>query len=442
MTDATARSWGRLPAIPATRVERLHFRDQALPLARFGDSILPWGNGRSYGDSCLNAGGTLLDVSGLDRFLGFDAQTGVLRCEAGVQMGQILEVFVPRGFFLPVAPGTKFVTVGGAIANDVHGKNHHREGTFGRHVLRFELLRSDGECLVCSPTENDEMFRATIGGLGLTGLITWAEVRLRPIPSPFIAMESIRFRGVDEFLHWTRESEAGFEYVVAFVDYLARGSELGRGHLLRGNHADPREHLLRRRARRLPALSVPIETPGFLLNRHAMRLFNALYYHRQRRPRVSRVVHWDPFFHPLDALRNWNRLYGHRGFFQYQCVVPLEHDPRAIRALLRAISEAGEPCNLGVMKAFGDLPSPGLLSFPRPGVTLALDFPNHGERTLALMTRLDELVAEAGGALYPAKDARMSPEHFRRFFPQWRELEKMRDPRFSSSFWRRMTGDR
>lgn len=406
------------------------------PLPEGKGPLLPFGLGRSYGDSCLNEGGTLLSTTSLSRFISFDHATGVLACEAGVSLAEILQLVVPRGWFLPVTPGTKFVTLGGAIANDVHGKNHHADGTFGRHVRRFELLRSDGSRRICSPTENVELYRATIGGLGLTGLITWAEIQLRPIANPLIAAESIRFRDLDEFYEINAASERDYRYTVAWVDVTAGGKRLGRGIYNRGNHAAPVDRDLPK-LRWTSRITVPFDAPSFTVNPLTVRAFNFAYYRKQLRKVRAGLTPYEPFFYPLDALAKWNRVYGRKGFFQYQCVVPQESD--AMRRILAEIARSAEGSPLVVLKTFGSLESPGMLSFPRPGVTLALDFPNRGERTLRLFERLDAIVAEVGGRLYPAKDARMPASLFQQSYPNWREFAAYVDPKFSSSFWRRVT---
>ncbi|MDI3341786.1 MAG: FAD-binding oxidoreductase [Sphaerobacter sp.] len=443
MLDPTVReygSWGRYPRLRPRAVVPITWRDELPDLAALPGSVLPYGYGRSYGDSCLNEGGTLLDVSGLNRFIHFDDQTGVLRCEAGVRLDQILATFVPRGWFLPVTPGTKFVSVGGAIANDIHGKNHHVAGTFGRHVLRFELVRSTGERLICSPAEHADLFRATIGGLGLTGLITWAEIRLKPIANAFIDEEQIRFESLDEFLALSAESADRYEYTVAWVDCFVGGGRYVRGHFMRGNH-DPSPERPKRLPDRTLRLAVPVDLPGIVLNTVTIRAFNTVYYHRQRAARVRKVIPYEPFFYPLDTIHAWNRMYGRRGFLQYQCVVPTDGDNAAIKEILDRIRRAGQGSFLTVFKTFGDQPSPGMLSFPRPGVTLALDFPLQGAATLRLLDDLDAVVRASGGALYPAKDARMSATTFRASFPRWQEFARYVDPHFSSSFWRRVTSE-
>ena len=410
-------SWGRYPAAAHALEVPLSWRAEAsIPSAR---PVLAYGLGRSYGDSCLNDGGTLLRTAGLDRFISF--RDGVLRCEAGVTLGQILDFAVPRGYFLPVVPGTKYVSVGGAIANDIHGKNHHRAGTFGRHVRRLELLRTGGR-VECSP--GDPLFAATVGGLGLTGLVTWAEIALEPVPGAAVRVEAIPFTGLDHFFALSDEGDTRSAYTVAWLDVLAPSH---RGIFFRGDHSDGAVRPPRARA------SVPVDLP--LVNGFTVRVFNAAYAAAQRLARRHRVVHYDPFFFPLDGLARWNRLYGKRGFLQFQCVVPSRD---GIRAVLDAAARlhAGSP--LTVLKKFGDLPSPGMLSFPRAGFTVAIDLANRGEETFAHFERLEKLVMVAGGALYPAKDARMSGETFARSYPRLAEFTPFVDPAFSSSFWRRV----
>jgi FAD/FMN-containing dehydrogenase len=329
------------------------------------------------------------------------------------------------------------VTLGGAIANDVHGKNHHRAGTFGCHVRSFLLLRSDGTRTLCSPEENAELFRATIGGLGLTGTILWAELALRPVSGPFVDSEVIRFGGLDEFFPLSEESDRAFDYTVAWIDGLARGKGLGRGLFMRGNHSD--EEAGGRTVSRKRRFRFPIDPPVRLVHRVTARVFNAFCYRRHFRRRRRKTVPYEAFFHPLDALGQWNRVYGPKGFLQYQCVLPHGPGPGALSEILHRTTGSGPGAFLAVLKVFGNTPSPGLLSFPRPGITLALDFPNRGRRTLDLLDRLDEVVRQAGGAIYPAKDARMSGEDFRRAFKDWRTVQELKDPRFSSSFWRRVT---
>ncbi len=434
------QSWGRYPKVKHSQVQSIYWRSETPDFAQMGEPALPFGYGRSYGDSCLNAGGVVLDASHLQRFISFDEETGLLRCEAGVSLADILDVMAPRGWFLPVSPGTKFVSVGGAIANDIHGKNHHRSGTFGCHVTCFELLRSSGERLICTPEQHGELFRATIGGLGLTGLILWAEFRMKPIVNPCIDMDHIRFDSLDEFFEISAESDADFEYTMSWVDLLIGGENLCRGIFMRGNHNQERELAARPVKKRLP-LAVPINFPSFVLNPLTVKAFNELYYRKQLPKRVHHTVPYDPFFYPLDSIRNWYRMYGKRGFLQYQFVVPFEPSRDAMREILGRIRRSGEGSFLTVLKQFGTIQSPGMLSFPRPGLTLALDFAYGGPKTLRLLDDLDAIVLRSGGAVYPAKDARMSAENFQAFFPHWKEFSAYIDPNFSSSFWRRVTAN-
>ena len=429
-------SWGRFPKVKHTEVVPVFWRTQVPDLAGFGKPVLPFGMGRSYGDVCLNEGGVLLDASYMSRCIDFDEENGLLRCEAGATLDEILKLVVPKGWFLPVTPGTKYVTLGGAIANDVHGKNHHKAGTFGRYVTRFELLRSDGERLICSPEENVDLFKATIGGLGLTGLILWAEIRLKPIKSAMIEVEKIKFGSLDEFFEISASSDEDYDYTVAWIDCLATGENLGRGIFMRGNHADAPVELKPHDDGRL---IVPVDFPGFVLNPLTMKLFNLGYYGVQRKKIVKSLMHYDPFFYPLDSIREWNRIYGKKGFLQYQFVIPTTEHRRTIKAILERIARSGVASFLAVLKEFGDIRSPGMLSFPRPGVTLSLDMPFRGGKTLLLLEELDKMVMDAGGVLYPAKDARMSALDFQTFFPQWREFARFVDPHFSSNFWRRVT---
>jgi L-gulonolactone oxidase len=426
-------SWGRVgrrPQIVATPA----FRDE-LPalLADRGKlaTCLAVGLRRSYGDSCLNSEGSVIDMTRLDRFLSFDLETGNLRAEAGASLAAVLALAVPQGFFLPTTPGTRFVTLGGAVANDVHGKNHHRAGTFGRHVRCIGLLRSDGQRYVLSENESPELFRATIGGLGLTGIIV--ELVLARIPGTRLDVESISFSCLDMFWELAQTSVETHEHTVAWLDCAGSGSAVGRGIFSRANwHTDGERTT---HPDRLPVV-VPFDMPAVLLNTWTVRGFNEAYFRLHRRAATLR--HYAPFFYPLDAVANWSRLYGRRGMYQYQCVVPTAAQQDAIADVIRTIAESLERPFLAVLKTFGDLASPGLLSFPRGGATLALDFPNRGATTLALMERLDTIVKDAGGRLYPAKDARMSAAMFCYGYPNLERFAGHVDPVCESDFWRRI----
>jgi L-gulonolactone oxidase len=428
-------SWGRLSRVPHA-VERPAFLDLARSAAKPGETpLLCFGMGRSYGDVCLNANGRLIVTDTLDRLISFDRQTGILRAEAGLTLDRLLQVAVPQGWFAPVVPGTKFVTLGGAVANDVHGKNHEHVGTFGSHVRALGLVRSTGEVLTLSPDENEDLFAATIGGLGLTGVILWVELQLEPIRSAMFDTETFALADLGDFFKRTEESR-GWPYTVAWIDCLARGAATGRGFFTRARHAEEGGLAVHR----APKIAASLEAPGFLLNSYSIAAFNAAIRHRPFAYGEKRV-HYDPFLFPLDGVAGWNKLYGKRGFFQHQSVVPMAVAHDTVRKLLELTAECGEGSFLLVLKLFGDKPSPGLLSFPMPGATLALDFPNKGESTRRLLDRMADIVLAAGGRLYPAKDATMSGTAFRAGYPNWQIIEKQRDPAVMSDFWRRVTAE-
>jgi len=431
------QSWSRYPAVKQEAIG-LFWRHQTSGIFETDKSVLAHGLGRSYGDVCLNDGGRIVAMRGLNRLINFDAEKGILSCEAGVSLAEILEFAVPQGYFLPVTPGTKLVTVGGAIANDVHGKNHHRSGTFGRYITRFELLRSDGNHIICSADENSDLYRATIGGLGLTGIILWADIELKPIESSTIKQRAVKFKNLDDFFIISAECEKDFEYTVAWIDCLARGISLGRGIFMAGNHKEGDKSDLEFSQTGKNSPGIPLNFPGFALNKLSIKAFNELYYHRMMSSEKESNVNFDKFFYPLDSIDGWNKIYGKQGPLQYQCVVPFE-DKKAIRDILDKIAVSGLGSFLAVLKVMGDVSSPGLMSFPQSGVTLALDFPLKGDNTFQLFNELDKIVRECGGRLYPAKDAAMSGDDFRHYYPQWEELTKFIDPKFSSSFWKRVT---
>ncbi|WP_342630801.1 FAD-binding oxidoreductase [Marinobacter alkaliphilus] len=430
----TPSSWNRVPDIAPEAICAVTDRAATIP-KRLPRPLLPYGNGRSYGDVCLTDKGTLILTRGLDRFIEFDPLQGRLRCEAGITLGEILALVVPQGWFLASTPGTQFATIGGAVANDVHGKNHHDLGCFGHHVMALELLRSDGEVIYCSPETNPQWLYSTIGGLGLTGLIRWVDVQLKPILNPWMRVQSQRFANLDEFWTMSQEVEAYWPYTVAWIDCLASGESRGRGILLTGDHAPAQSQPIGYRPREKRML---IDPPFSMINHFTLKTFNALYYRQPVRPQGT-LTHYTPFFYPLDAIQNWNRIYGKKGFFQYQCVIPPENAQAAIADLLDTIARHSDGSFLAVLKMFGNKKSVGMLSFPRPGATLALDFPNRGSRTLNLLSALDDIVRSAKGALYPAKDARMPADLFQSGYPAWQDFSRFVDPHFSSSFWRRVT---
>ena len=339
-------SWGRLSALPHEVIELADRSRVPAELAR-GRPGIAYGLGRSYGDACLNPDGVLWRTAGLDRFIRFDEASGRLVCEAGVVLRDIQRLVLPRGWGLPVLPGTQFVTVGGAIANDVHGKNHHETGTFGDHVKSLRLLRTDGQEIVCGPSERPDWFAATVGGLGLTGLIVEAELQLRPVPGPWLDTETIAYAGLDEFFRLSEESHPAWEHAVSWIDCTSGDAVRGlfmRAKPVAGEHGTWRER----------RLAMPLVPPVSLVNRLTLRPLNQLYWTMNKRHLGQRIAHYEPFLFPLDGIRDWNRLYGPAGFYQYQCVVPREAGSAPIREMLAAIARSGDGSVLAVLKTFGD----------------------------------------------------------------------------------------
>lgn len=426
-------SWGRLSADPH-HVVGLNDPSKVKSLVCQGSHPgVAHGMGRSYGDACLNPKGTLWVTTGLDHLIAFDDSTGCLVCEAGVLLRDIQRLVIPRGWILPVTPGTQLVTVGGAIANDVHGKNHHVLGSFGDHVQSLTLIRTDGKVIQCGPNDQTDWFAATVGGLGLTGVITQAEIQLRRVAGPWLDTETVPYANLNEFFRLADDSEANWEHTVSWIDCITGGG--GRGLFMRGNPTNAGD----RPAPQGRKLTMPVP-PVSLVNRLSLRPFNMAYYHLKKWQAGRAITHYEPFFYPLDNLLEWNRMYGPKGFFQYQSVVPREVGQDAVQAMLKEIARSGDGSFLAVLKTFGNRQPVGMLSFPQPGVTLALDFPNHGDRTHKLFERLDAIVREAKGRLYPAKDARMPRELFEAGYPRLAEFKKYRDPGISSSLSRRLMG--
>ena len=426
-------NWTGTPAdaAPPAAVRAPAWRDE-LPrlLAARGDhGVLAHGAGRSYGDVCLNPDGVLVETRGLDRVLTFDAAAGVIEAESGVTFRQLLEFLLPRGWFVPVTPGTAHATLGGAVANDVHGKDHPASGTFGSHVVELELVRSDHSApLVSRPAgEHAETFAATVGGLGLTGFVTRVMFRPQRVPGPWV---EVRNRRGDAIAALAEPGDPAWPHRVAWLDFSATDSALGAGIVSEGRFA---AHPGGRAAPRWGGGLPTPPLPAGVLGPWSFRLLNHL-----RRVLPVRAHGWQSaaeFFYPLDRLDRWDRAYGGRGFYQHQSVVP---GPEGVRELLRAARKHGEASFVTVLKALGSRSSPGMLSFPREGLTLAMDFANRGERTLRMLDALDAVVLAHGGRVYPAKDARMSAETFKAGFPRWQEFARHIDPAFSSGFWRRV----
>lgn len=426
-------SWGRLAA-PEHDLHLLSDPAAVVRQLQAGGPGLARGLGRSYGDVGLNPGGILWQATGLDKFVRFDAGSGRLYCEAGVMLRDIQRMAIPRGWILPVTPGTQIVTVGGAIANDVHGKNHHVVGSFGDHVTRLTLVRTDGSVIECGPDLQPQWFAATVGGAGLTGVITHAEIQLRPVPGPWMDTETIPYERLEEFFTLADESEADWEYTVSWIDCL---SKRGRGLFMRANATPTAKGLVEPQVRQR---TMPFVPPVSLVNRLSLRLFNTAYFELNRQRAGRSLAHYETFFYPLDNLLEWNRMYGPRGFYQYQCVVPCEGAADAVQSMLREIARSGDGSFLAVLKTFGNRTAPGMLSFAKPGATLALDFPNLGARTERLFERLDAVVREARGRIYLAKDARMPRDLFQAGYPRLAEFLHYRDPGISSSMSRRLMG--
>ena len=429
-------SWGRVVRA-SHRVARPRFADElpALITASAAGPALPIGLRRSYGDSALNPDGRVIDMTGLDRVIAFDRETGIMRAEAGLSLSQALQILVPAGWFLPTTPGTRFVTLGGAVANDVHGKNHHSAGSFGASVTRIKLLRTDGAMHELSP--GDPLFHATVGGLGLTGLIAWVEFRAVRIPSTQLDARDAEFSHVRDYFDMAAEAHTRCEHTMAWIDCTSGGARLGRGVLSAANwspHGGLQPH------REEPKRAMPVDAPGFALSRLTVGAFNSIFHDLKRMRTGPYVSHYEPFLYPLDKIAHWNRLYGRAGFYQYQCVLPPETARDGVVELLKVIAASGQASFLAVLKDFGAHAPAGLLSFPMEGTTLALDFRNQGERTLTLMADLDRIVLSAGGRLYPAKDGRISPAMFAAGFPKLQDFRGYVDPGLSSAFWRRVAG--
>lgn len=405
--------WGRHP-VEKCRIYRPERQNQLLmnPMA------LPRGLGRSYGDAALNTGTGLVETLRLNKFLSFDEDTGLLVAQGGVTLADIAATFIPRGWFLPVTPGTKFVTLGGALASDVHGKNHHAKGTFSRHVAWIDLFTPSGECLRCSPVQHSEVFWATAGGMGLTGTVATLALSLQKIEGPWVEVQHSPARDLEGLFRHFDEDGGKALYSVAWIDGLASGSSLGRGVFMSGHHvASPSKVAEFPRA---PALDVPFDLPGWVLGPWTIRVFNGAYCKLQSRKNRPFLSPLNSFFYPLDILGGWNRIYGSSGFVQYQCVLPEMGAFEGIRKLLEAISNAGAASFLTVLKRLGPV-GQGFLSFPMAGFTLALDMPFRGPETLKLLKDLDEVVVRLGGRVNLCKDAHLSPEAFRAMYPRFRE---------------------
>lgn len=418
INQRTLSGWGQYPKIETELLNVHSQRRIAEMLAAPGEkSLIARGMGRSYGDSALAE--QTLSTLHLNHLIEFNTDTGDIRCAAGVTLSELLEIFVPRGWFLPVTPGTKFVSVGGAIASDVHGKNHHLHGSFCDHVSQLKLALANGDIVTCSRSENAALFYATCGGMGLTGIILNATFRLIPIESALMAESSYKTANLAETLERFEEFEQA-TYSVAWIDCLSSGQKLGRSLLMLGEHV-PQGDLQTHRSGKL---KVPFNMPSQLLNRYSVQAFNTLYYHKQTRSHAQREVHYDPYFYPLDGLHDWNRLYGKNGFTQYQFVIPKAAGLEGMQTILQRIVASKRGSFLAVLKAFGQ-GNDNLLSFPMEGYTLALDF-KIDATLFAFLDELDRMVLDFGGRLYLTKDARMSETTFKQSYPNWEAFAEIR----------------
>lgn len=407
MSKKQISNWGNFPVMDSQEIQ-FSTTDEAVRYVRLQEGFIPRGNGRCYGDASLS--GNTISTLKYDKILSFDTDKGLLECQSGLTLDKILEVIVPKGWFLPVTPGTKFITVGGAVASDVHGKNHHVDGSFSNHILEMDVLLADGRLITCTSTnEYSDLFWATCGGMGLTGLITRVKFDLKKIETAYIKQKQVKAENLEEVIRLFDEYK-DYTYSVAWIDCLKKGKNFGRSILILGEHATKADlpEAKRSSALQLKAkkqITFPFNLPSFVLNTFTVKAFNFLYYGKNFKKEIDNVVPYEPFFYPLDAILHWNRGYGRKGFIQYQFVLPLEAKQGLVEILNR-ISDKGTGSFLAVLKVFGK--QDDMISFPMEGYTLALDFPVR-KGLFEFLDELDEVVLKYGGRLYMSKDARMQP---------------------------------
>jgi len=407
--------WGNYPKVEAENFSFDYHKDliqKIKPLPK----LIARGNGRSYGDSSL--AGNVVSSLNYNRFLAYDQINGIIKCEAGVMLSDVLDLVIPDGWFLPVTPGTKFITVGGAVASDVHGKNHHKEGSFSKHTLNITILCADGSVLNCSKSENKELFEATCGGLGLTGVILQVEFQLKKIESSYIKQRQVKAKNLDEIFELF-ESNENITYSMAWIDCLKGGKGFGRSIMMAGEHAKLDELSKKQQANPLiptnqTPFKIPFNFPSFVLNKLTIKAFNMLYYHKNLKKDFESIIPYNPFFYPLDAILHWNRMYGKKGFVQYQFVLPMETSKKGLIRILKRIREKGLGSFLAVLKLFGE--QNDLISFPMRGYTLALDFPVR-PGLFKFLDELDKIVHDHGGRIYLSKDARMRQQFLNDSYP-------------------------
>jgi FAD/FMN-containing dehydrogenase len=414
-------NWGNYPKMEA-EVSSFRFEEELLTMLKAGKNGIARGAGRCYGDASLAK--EVISTLQYDKILEFNSETGVFCCHAGLTLDKILDFIVPQGWFLPVTPGTKYITVGGALASDVHGKNHHGEGTFSDHVISFKLLLHDGQSLEVSPESMPDLFYATAGGMGLTGIITEVRFRLKKIETAFITQKKIKAANLDEAMELF-EAHAHYTYSMSWIDCLQSGRNVGRSLLMVGEHTKFNE--LNNGRQREPLtlkakkkLNFPVYLPEVALNKWSIKAFNLLYYHKELKKQATSIIPYEPFFYPLDAILNWNRMYGKSGFVQYQFVLPMEASKEGLEVILKRINKAGMGSFLAVLKQFG-AENKGMISFPKKGYTLALDFPVR-KKLFPFLTELDSIVKDYEGRIYLSKDARMSAPMFQETYPRVNEF--------------------
>lgn len=418
-------NWGNFPVVEK-EVKSEDSLQKIKDFVKSNNEIIARGNGRCYGDASLSE--HIFSTKRLNKFISFDRLNGIIECESGVLLSDILEVVVPQGYFLYVTPGTKFISIGGAIASDVHGKNHHAEGCFSEYVIEFSLLNENGEVLKCSREENSEKFWSTIGGMGLTGIILSAKFKLKNIETAYIRQESIKAENLDEIFKLFEESES-WTYNVAWIDCLQTGKNIGRSIMMRGEHAF--KHQLPKKLQENPlrlkkkfSPTVPFYFPNFVLNNLTVKLFNLLYFNKQRSKVIKNYIDYETFFYPLDAVNDWNKIYGKTGFIQYQMVIPKEKGKEGMRRILETIAKSGNGSFLAVLKLFGKNNPEAYNSFPFEGYTLALDF-KVNSKLKNLVEKLDAIVEEFGGRIYLTKDS-MSKSSLTNY------LQNVQNPKFVS----------